>query len=55
MTRVAGAYETLIVERQGPVGWLVFNRPQVGNAMNASMMDELEAAWHELDADPPSG
>ena len=46
------AYETLIVERQGPVGWLVFNRPQVGNAMNHLMMDELEAAWHELDDDP---
>ena len=45
-------YDTLLVERQGPVGWIVFNRPQVGNAMNHSMMDELEAAWHELDDDP---
>jgi enoyl-CoA hydratase len=47
-----GSYDTLLVERHGPVGWLVFNRPQVGNAMNHTMMDELEAAWHELDADP---
>jgi enoyl-CoA hydratase len=46
------AYDTLIVERQGMVGWIIFNRPQVGNAMNHSMMDELEAAWLELDADP---
>jgi enoyl-CoA hydratase/carnithine racemase len=46
------AYETLIVERDGPVGWVVFNRPAVGNAMNAQMMSELEAAWRELDADP---
>ncbi len=45
-------YEKLIVERHGPVGWLVFNRPKVGNAMDALMMEELEAAWHELDADP---
>jgi enoyl-CoA hydratase/carnithine racemase len=45
-------YETLIVERRGPVGWLVFNRPDVGNAMNARMMHELEAAWQDLDADP---
>jgi enoyl-CoA hydratase len=47
-----GSYDTLLVERRGPVGWLVFNRPQVGNAMNHTMMDELERAWHELDADP---
>jgi enoyl-CoA hydratase len=45
-------YEKLIVERRGPVGWLVFNRPKVGNAMDALMMEELEVAWHELDADP---
>jgi enoyl-CoA hydratase len=42
----------VIVERRGPVGWLVFDRPDVGNAMNARMMDELEAAWLGLDADP---
>ena len=44
--------EHVIVERRGPVGWLVFDRPDVGNAMNARMMDELEAAWLGLDADP---
>jgi enoyl-CoA hydratase/carnithine racemase len=46
------AYETLIVERRGHVGWLEFNRPAVGNAMNARMLAELEEAWAELDADP---
>jgi enoyl-CoA hydratase len=46
------AYETLLVERRGPVGWLVFDRPEVGNAMDATMFGELEAAWHELDRDP---
>lgn len=45
-------YETLLVERRGAVGWLEFNRPDVGNAMNATMLDELERAWSELDADP---
>jgi enoyl-CoA hydratase/carnithine racemase len=45
-------YETLLVEHTGPVGWLVFNRPDSGNAMNATMMGELEDAWHRLDADP---
>jgi enoyl-CoA hydratase/carnithine racemase len=46
------AYETLVVERDGPVGWLVFNRPDAGNAMNARMLAELEDAWTSLDADP---
>ncbi|HWE67378.1 MAG TPA: enoyl-CoA hydratase/isomerase family protein, partial [Acidimicrobiales bacterium] len=45
-------YETLLVERHGPVGWLIFNRPEAGNAMDAAMLDELEAAWSELNADP---
>jgi enoyl-CoA hydratase len=47
-----GRYETLRVDRQGPVGWLVFDRPDAGNAMDARMLDELERAWLELDADP---
>ena len=45
-------YERLIVERRGPVGWLVFDRPEVGNALDARMMSELEEAWRELDDDP---
>jgi enoyl-CoA hydratase/carnithine racemase len=45
-------YETLVVERRGHVGWLVFDRPDAGNAMNATMFAELEQAWLELDADP---
>jgi enoyl-CoA hydratase/carnithine racemase len=45
-------YETLIVERRGPVGWLVFDRPDAGNAMDARMLAELERAWIALDADP---
>ena len=45
-------YEHLIVERRGGVGWLIFDRPDAGNAMNAGMLTELERAWQELDADP---
>jgi enoyl-CoA hydratase/carnithine racemase len=45
-------FETLRVARRGPVGWLVFDRPEAGNAMDARMMDELERAWRALDADP---
>ncbi len=45
-------YRTLEVRRQGPVGWLVFDRPDAGNAIDATMFDELADAWAELDADP---
>ena len=45
-------YEHLIIERRGHVGWLIFDRPDVGNAMNARMLAELETAWGELDRDP---
>ena len=38
-------YERLVVERQGAVGWLIFDRPDVGDAMDARMMTELEEAW----------
>lgn len=46
------AYETLTVERHGPVGWLLFNRPDQLNAMNSTMREELGDAWIELDRDP---
>jgi enoyl-CoA hydratase/carnithine racemase len=45
-------YETLVVERDGPVGWLVFDRPGAANAMDARMLAELETAWRELAEDP---
>ena len=46
----SNTYETLRVERRGPVGWLVFDRPDAGNAMDARMMRELEAACPPIDA-----
>jgi enoyl-CoA hydratase/carnithine racemase len=45
------SFSTLEVWRSGPVGWLVFNRPDVGNAVDSTMFTELEGAWAELDAD----
>ncbi|MBU3702069.1 MAG: enoyl-CoA hydratase/isomerase family protein [Acidimicrobiia bacterium] len=42
----------LLIERHGAIGWLVFDRPDVGNAMDASMLGALAGAWAELDADP---
>jgi enoyl-CoA hydratase len=45
-------YTTLKLERRGPVGWLLFNRPDSLNAMNSVMRSELADAWLELDRDP---
>lgn len=41
-------FETLLVERDGPVVILTANRPKVLNALNATMVGELERATREL-------
>ena len=46
------SYECLRVERHGPVGWLINNRPEQLNAMSARMRDEFADAWNELGDDP---
>jgi enoyl-CoA hydratase len=45
------SYECLKVERHGPVGWLINNRPDQLNAMSSRMRDEFADAWIELDQD----
>jgi len=45
-------YRHLLVERHGPVGWLINNRPEQLNAMNGAMREEFADAWIELDRDP---
>ena len=52
MSEGSKTYQHLVVERHGPVGWLINNRPDQLNAMNAAMRDEFALAWKELDADP---
>lgn len=48
---MTGRYTRIEVRRDGPVGWLIFDRPDAANALDAPMFDELERAWHDLDAD----
>jgi len=45
-------YERLIVSKSDGIGWLILDRPDAGNAFDALMLDELEAAWGDLDTDP---
>ena len=42
-------YQNLIVTREGPVALVQFNRPEVLNALNQTLMNELVAALEEFD------
>lgn len=44
-------YETLLVERDGPVATVTINRPKALNALNAKVFEELLAVFDELEAD----
>lgn len=46
------AYETVVVEREGPVALVTLNRPEKLNAMTLRMKAELVEALRELDAHP---
>ena len=43
---------TLAISTVRGVGWLVFDRPESGNAIDAQMFEDLEQAWSRLEADP---
>jgi len=45
-------YETLLVERDGPIAVITINRPKVLNALNATVLAELGNAMAELEKDP---
>ena len=44
-------YETLRYEIDGPVAVLTMNRPEVANAQNTALIDDLDTALDEADAD----
>ena len=43
---------TLLVERRGAVGWIVFNQPAKRNAINGAMWRGIPQAMAEFDPDP---
>jgi enoyl-CoA hydratase len=44
-------YETLLLEREGPVAIVTINRPKALNALNATVMKEFIAVFDELERD----
>ena len=43
------AYETIVIEQEGPVGILKLNRPQALNALNRQVITELISALEEIE------
>jgi len=49
------AYETILVETRGRVGWITLNRPEALNALNSQVMRDVVAAAEAFDADDGIG
>jgi enoyl-CoA hydratase len=49
---VLPSYQTLLLEIAGPVATVTLNRPQVMNALNMQVFDDLETAFGMLARDP---
>ena len=43
--------ETILCERADGIAWVTLNRPQVLNAFDWTMQQELRALWRELNED----
>jgi feruloyl-CoA hydratase/lyase len=46
------SYETIRIERDEGIAWVVLNRPDKRNAMNPTMHYEMLEVWDELEFDP---
>ncbi len=49
------AFETLLIEKKDKIAIVTINRPKVLNALNATVIDELEKCFLELKDDPEVG
>jgi enoyl-CoA hydratase len=45
-------YQTLLLERDGATAIVTINRPKALNALNATVLSELDSAFDELERDP---
>lgn len=45
------AYETIVIERTGSIGKIIFNRPNVLNAYNKALSDDIRNGFKELESD----
>ena len=45
-------YKTLRIEHRGPAAWVWMNRPELHNAFDETLIDELASAFTALDLDP---
>jgi enoyl-CoA hydratase/carnithine racemase len=41
------SFETILYRKDDGIAWLSLNRPQVRNAINQQMQDELREVWHD--------
>src|SRR5262249_36830338 len=48
---MTSAFRTILFERRGPVAWIRLNRPDVRNAYNTEMRDDLYAALSTVQND----
>lgn len=46
--RAVTSYETLLVSKDDGIAWVSLNRPQVRNAINQQMQDELRELWRDI-------
>ena len=46
------SYETILVETRGKVGLITLNRPQALNALNSTLVGELNQALDGFERDP---
>jgi enoyl-CoA hydratase/carnithine racemase len=49
------AYETILAETRGRVGLITLNRPQALNALNSTLVGEINQALDGFEADPGIG
>jgi methylglutaconyl-CoA hydratase len=48
-------YSTIQTRHDHEIGWITFNRPEIHNAFNSTVITELSAGFSEMENDPHNG